>query len=89
MVPPLGALSVGPTASTTEFGDDVDGRPPRGRYRRVRQWPPPSLKTTSMADSLGALPTGPAASTTEFGDDVDGRPLGGTAGESDSGHHRV
>jgi hypothetical protein len=46
-------LSVGPTVTTTEFGDDVNGSPPWGRCRWVRQRPPPSLETTSMAGPLG------------------------------------
>jgi hypothetical protein len=82
MVGPLGALPTGPTTSTTEVEDDVDGVPLRGRCRWVRHRPPPSLKKTSMAGPWGALPVGPAASTTEFKDDVDGGPLRGTAGGS-------
>jgi hypothetical protein len=43
MAAPLGALSAGSAASTTEFKDVVDGGPPRGRCQRVRQRPPPSF----------------------------------------------
>jgi hypothetical protein len=82
MAGPLGALPTGPTTSTTEVEDDVDGIPLRGRCRWVRHRPPPSLKKTSMAGPWGALPVGPAASTTEFKDDVDGGPLRGTASGS-------
>jgi hypothetical protein len=48
MAAPLRALLVGPTASTTEFEDDVDGGHPGGCCRRVRQRPPPSLMTTGL-----------------------------------------
>jgi hypothetical protein len=39
----LGVLLAGPIAATTEVKGDVDGRPPRGCYWRVRQRPPPKL----------------------------------------------
>jgi hypothetical protein len=84
-----GALPVGPTASNTEFEDDIDGGPPGGHCRWVWQRPPPRLKTSSMASPLGALSVGAAVSTTEFVDDVDGAPLGGTAGVSGIAHDRV
>jgi hypothetical protein len=32
----------------SSFKDDDDGGPPRGRCWRVRQRPPPSLKTTGL-----------------------------------------
>jgi hypothetical protein len=50
--PPWGALLVGPTASTTEVEEDS---PLGGRYRWVRRWPPPRMKTlkkTSMKAPL-------------------------------------
>jgi hypothetical protein len=71
---PWGELSAGPTASTTEVEEDVDGKPPRGRCRRVRQRPPPMLKTTSMVGPLGALLAGSSTSTTEVEEDVNGGP---------------
>jgi hypothetical protein len=49
----LGALPASPAASTIEFEDDVDDGPPGERCQRVRQRPPPSLKTTSMMGALG------------------------------------
>jgi hypothetical protein len=67
---------VDPVASTTKVEEDVDGRPPRGRYRWVRQHPPPMLKMTSMAGPWGVLSTA-AASTTEVEEDIDGGPPGG------------
>jgi hypothetical protein len=67
---------MGPIMSTTKVEEDVDGRPPGGHCQRVRQRPPPRLKTTSMVGPLGALLVGLAASTTEVGYDVDGGPLG-------------
>jgi hypothetical protein len=88
MVGPLGVLLAGPAASTTEFEDDIDGGPPRGRYRQVRQRPPLSLKTVSMVGPQGALSMGSVASTTEVEDDVDGGPPGGAAGGSNSVRHR-
>jgi hypothetical protein len=42
-----------PVASTTKVEEDVDSRPPRGRYRWVRQRPPLRLKKTSMVGPLG------------------------------------
>jgi hypothetical protein len=73
---------VGPTASTTEVEEDVNGGPPWGHYRGggVRQHPPPRLKMTSMA--------GPIASTTDVEDIIDGGPPGGIVGGSGSIHHR-
>jgi hypothetical protein len=45
MVGPLGgAVPVRPIASTTEFEDNVDGKPPRGRCRQVWQRPPPRFE---------------------------------------------
>jgi hypothetical protein len=88
MASPLGALSVGPVAFITKVEDDVDGRPPGGRCRRVRQRPPSSLKTTLMVGPWEALPTCPVASATEFEDDVDGEPPGGAASGSGGVHHR-
>jgi hypothetical protein len=58
MAGPLGALLVGLTASTTEFEDDVDGGPPRGRCQWVRHRPQLSLKTTSMAVPMGGALSG-------------------------------
>jgi hypothetical protein len=75
--PPGVALPTGPTTSTTEVEDDVDGKPPGGRCRWVWQEPPPRSKTTSMAGPLRALSAGPVASTTEVEEDVDCGPPGG------------
>jgi hypothetical protein len=72
MVGPLGVLSVFLAAATTEVGD-VDGRPPEGRCRYLRQRPPPKLET-SMVDPV--LSVFPATVTTEVGD-IDGGPPGG------------
>jgi hypothetical protein len=84
MVGPLGVLSAGPTAATTGVGD-IDGGPPEGCCRQVRQRPPPELEM-SMAGPLGVLSVGPTTATTEVGD-VDGGPPGGAGGRSGSGHH--
>jgi hypothetical protein len=47
-------MAVGPAAATTEV-KDIDGGPPLGGAGgRVRQRPPPKLKT-SMAAPLGVL----------------------------------
>jgi hypothetical protein len=43
----LGVLVVGPAAATTDV-DDVDGGPPGGCWRQVRQRPPPMLKTSMV-----------------------------------------
>jgi hypothetical protein len=67
-------LTVGPTAATTEV-EDVDGGPPEGCWRQVRQQSPPKLKM-SMAGSLGVLAARPAAATTEVGDIDGGHPRG-------------
>jgi hypothetical protein len=56
--PPLEVLLVGPVASTTEFEDDIDVGAPGGRYRWVRQRPPLTLKTSSMAAPLGGTASG-------------------------------
>jgi hypothetical protein len=68
---PLGALPVGPTASTTEVEEDVDGRPHEGHCRLLRQRPPSMLKTL-MTAPLGVLPAGMVVSTTNVKDDIDG-----------------
>jgi hypothetical protein len=70
MAGPLGALSAGPTASTTDVEDDVDGGPLGGRCRWVRQRPPLWLKKASMVGPLRALPVGLMACTTEVEDDM-------------------
>jgi hypothetical protein len=76
-VRPLGALSVGQAASTTKIEEDIDGEPPQGHCRRVRQHPPPMLKTTSTADPLVALSAGPTVSSTEVEEDIHGSLPGG------------
>jgi hypothetical protein len=76
MADPLGALSIGPAASTTNVEEDVDGGPPGGRYRWVRHRPPLRLKKMSMVTPLGALPAGLAVATTEVKENIDCRPLG-------------
>jgi hypothetical protein len=58
MAGPLGALSVGLVASTTEFEDDVNGGSPGGHCRQVRQHAPVTLKTTSLAGPLGGAASG-------------------------------
>jgi hypothetical protein len=68
---------VGLTVSTTKVEDVIDGGPLAGCCRWVRQHPPPSLKTTSMAGPLGALLVGSIVSTTEVEDDINGGPPGG------------
>jgi hypothetical protein len=68
---------VGPAVATTEFEEDVDGKPPGGCIWWVRQWPPPRLKKTMMVSPMGALPAGPTVTTTEGEDDIDGRPQRG------------
>jgi hypothetical protein len=88
IVPPLGALSVGPATSNTDVEDGIDGGPPGERFQWVWQHPPLRLKKTSMAGPLGALPAGPAASTTDVEDDIDGEPPGGAAGGSSNIHHQ-
>jgi hypothetical protein len=88
MACPMGGAAVHPATSATGFKDDVDGGPPGGHYRLVRQHPPPRLKTTSMVAPWGALPVGLIASATKFEDDVDGGPLGGAVGGSDGVDHR-
>jgi hypothetical protein len=87
MVGPCGALPVGPTASTTEFEDDVDGGPPGGRYQQIRQRPPQSFEDDVDGGPLGALSVGPAASTTEVQGDIDGGAPGDAAGGSGSIRH--
>jgi hypothetical protein len=74
MVGPLGALPVGPAASTTEVSDDVDGWPLEGATGGSDSIHHRVLKITSMAGPLGALPAGPAVSTTKVDDNVDGGP---------------
>jgi hypothetical protein len=51
MAGPWGVLPAGLTAATTGVGY-VDGGPPRGCFRHVRQRPPPELET-SMVGPLG------------------------------------
>jgi hypothetical protein len=58
MAGPWGALPMGPAVSTTEVEVDIDGGPARRRCRWVRQWPPPSLKTTSIAGPHGGTVSG-------------------------------
>jgi hypothetical protein len=58
MVWTLGALPAGPTASTTEVEDDINGGPPGGRCHWVWQHPPPSLKMMSMVAPLGGTTGG-------------------------------
>jgi hypothetical protein len=68
---PWGVLAAGPAATTTKV-EDVDGGPPGGCWRQVRQRPPTKLET-SMAGPWGLLSAGPAAATTEV-EGVDGGP---------------
>jgi hypothetical protein len=51
MAGPLGVLSACSAAATTEV-ENVDGGPPGGAGGKVRQRPPPKLKT-SITDPLG------------------------------------
>jgi hypothetical protein len=74
MAPPRGELAVDPVAAITEV-EDVDGGPPGGCWRQVRQRSPSKLKM-SMAAPLGVLAAGPVAATTEV-EEVDGSPSGG------------
>jgi hypothetical protein len=90
MAGPLGVLLAAPAASTTEFDDDVNGAPPRGRCRWVRQRPPLRFKTMSMAGPLGGA-VGESGSirnrvlkTTSMV-----APLAGATGGSGNVHHRV
>jgi hypothetical protein len=43
----LGVLAVGPTTTITKV-EDVDGGPPGGCWRQVRQRPSPKLKTSTV-----------------------------------------
>jgi hypothetical protein len=47
MAGPLGVLSVGLAAATTEVGD-IDGEPLGGCWRQVWQRPPPELETSMV-----------------------------------------
>jgi hypothetical protein len=51
MAGPLGVLPAGPVAATAGVGD-VNGGPPGGCCRQVRQRPPPEF-VTSVAGPLG------------------------------------
>jgi hypothetical protein len=53
MVGPMWVLAADPTAATTNV-KDVDGGPPGGCWRQVRQRPPLKLET-SMAGPLGVV----------------------------------
>jgi hypothetical protein len=68
---------MGPTASTTEVEEDVDGRPHEGHCRLLRQGPPSMLKKRLMTTPLGVLPAGMVVSTTNVKDDIDGGSPGG------------
>jgi hypothetical protein len=68
---PLGVLAAGLAAATTKV-EDVDGEPPGGCWRQVRQRPPPKLKTL-MEGPYRVLAVGPTAATTEA-ENVDGGP---------------
>jgi hypothetical protein len=76
----------GPTAATTEV-EDVNGEPLEGAGGKVRQRPPPKLKT-SMAGPLGGggdkvrQRPPPKLRTSMAG------PWGVLAARSDIGHHR-
>jgi hypothetical protein len=74
MTGPLGVLAAGPAAATTEV-EDVNGGPPGGCRRQIRQWSPTKLKT-SMAAPWGCWRQGPAAATTEV-ENIDNGPPGG------------
>jgi hypothetical protein len=52
MADSLGALPTGPAASTTEFGDDVDGRPLGARLAS------PTAATTEFRDNIDGSPLG-------------------------------
>jgi hypothetical protein len=66
-------LPAGSVAATTEVEVDVDGGPPMGSCRWVRQLPPLKLKKTSMPPPPGVLAADPAAATTEVKEDVDAK----------------
>jgi hypothetical protein len=53
---------VGLAVATTDVEEDIDGGPPRGRYRRVQQWPPLRLKMMSMVAPLGDATSGSSSS---------------------------
>jgi hypothetical protein len=74
MVGPLGVLAAGSVAATSD-GEDIDGGPPRGCWRQVRQRPPSKLEL-SMVGPPGVLAAGLVAATTEARD-IDSEPPGG------------
>jgi hypothetical protein len=77
------------TGNGYQLLQDMDGSPPGGRCRRVRQCPPPSFEGDIDGRAPGgALSVGPIMSTTKVEEDVDGRPPGGTVSGSDSVHHQ-
>jgi hypothetical protein len=84
MVGPLGVFAAGPPAATIEV-EDVNGVPPGGCWRQVRQRPPLKLETL-MVGPLGVLPVGPGASTTEVEDIDDGSPGGARARDPGAQH---
>jgi hypothetical protein len=77
---------VGPVASTTEVEDDIDGGPPVGCCRQVRQRPPPSLKMTLMAGLLEDAAGGSGNIRHRVLKSM-ASPLGGTTDGSDSIDH--
>jgi hypothetical protein len=58
MAGPLGALSVGPAASTTEVRDGIDGRPLGGAVGGSGSVGHRVLKMTSMVGPLGGAADG-------------------------------
>jgi hypothetical protein len=58
MAGPLGVLPVGPTASTTEFEDDVNGRALGGTAGGSDSVRHQAWNTTSMAGPLGGTVDG-------------------------------
>jgi hypothetical protein len=71
MAGPGGCWRQGPEAAIIEV-EDVDGGPPGGVGSKVRQRPPPKLKT-SMVGPWEVRRQGPTAAITEV-EDVDGGP---------------
>jgi hypothetical protein len=70
MVGPFGGTDGDLGAPTTTVGD-VDGGPPRRRYRRPES--PPPMSEMSMAGSLGGA-DGDLGAATTYDEDVNGRP---------------
>jgi hypothetical protein len=85
MAGPLGVLLVGLAAPTTKAVEDVDGGPPGGCCRWVRQRPPPKWDhATTFTDAVA----GGSGSDHHFHCKASmADPLGDAASRTDSNHH--